>query len=104
MEDQLQVMYNSEINKKFYKIVIVDGVGFKTLINFQRANTHILQNYKGTDKIFSSCRYWCFEIKSVEYNVILNAPDVKMIYHDGTRFIATLTDKQEILLGMLQLK
>ena len=35
-----------------------------------------------------------FEVLPVDYNVILNAPDVKMIYHDGTRFVATLTDKQ----------
>ncbi len=51
--------------------------------------------YKGTDKISRATDNGTFEIKSVEYNVILNAPDVKMTYHDGTRFIATLTDKQE---------
>ncbi len=84
-----------ELNKEFYKIVITDGVGFRSFDKLPEGKYTYSATYKGTDKISRATDNGTFEIKSVEYNVILNAPDVKMIYHDGTRFIATLTDKQE---------
>ena len=83
-----------ELNKEFYKIVITDGVGFRSFDKLPEGKYTYSATYKGTDKISRATDNGTFEIKSVEYNVILNAPDVKMIYHDGTRFIATLTDKQ----------
>ena len=84
-----------ELNKEFYKIVITDGVGFRSFDKLPEGKYTYSATYKGTDKISRATDNGTFEIKSVEYNVILNAPDVKMTYHDGTRFIATLTDKQE---------
>ena len=84
-----------ELNKEFYKIVITDGVGSRSFDKLPEGKYTYSATYKGTDKISRATDNGTFEIKSVEYNVILNAPDVKMIYHDGTRFIATLTDKQE---------
>ena len=84
-----------ELNKEFYKIVITDGVGSRSFDKLPEGKYTYFATYKGTDKISRATDNGTFEIKSVEYNVILNAPDVKMIYHDGTRFIATLTDKQE---------
>lgn len=83
-----------ELNKEFYKIVITDGVGFRSFDKLPDGKYTYSATYKGTDKISRATDNGTFEIKSVEYNVILNAPDVKMTYHDGTRFIATLTDKQ----------
>ena len=83
-----------ELNKEFYKIVITDGVGSRSFDKLPEGKYTYSATYKGTDKISRATDNGTFEIKSVEYNVILNAPDVKMIYHDGTRFIATLTDKQ----------
>ena len=83
-----------ELNKEFYKIVITDGVGFRSFDKLPEGKYTYSATYKGTDKISRATDNGTFEIKSVEYNVILNAPDVKMTYHDGTRFIATLTDKQ----------
>uniref|UniRef100_UPI000370F98C Ig-like domain repeat protein n=1 Tax=Methanobrevibacter smithii TaxID=2173 RepID=UPI000370F98C len=83
-----------ELNKEFYKIVITDGVGFRSFDKLPEGKYTYFATYKGTDKISRATDNGTFEIKSVEYNVILNASDVKMIYHDGTRFIATLTDKQ----------
>ena len=83
-----------ELNKEFYKIVITDGVGFRSFDKLPEGKYTYSATYKGTDKISRATDNGTFEIKSVEYNVILNVPDVKMIYHDGTRFIATLTDKQ----------
>ena len=83
-----------ELNKEFYKIVITDGIGSRSFDKLPEGKYTYSATYKGTDKISRATDNGTFEIKSVEYNVILNAPDVKMIYHDGTRFIATLTDKQ----------
>uniref|UniRef100_UPI000362CB0B Ig-like domain repeat protein n=1 Tax=Methanobrevibacter smithii TaxID=2173 RepID=UPI000362CB0B len=83
-----------ELNKEFYKIVITDGVGSRSFDKLPEGKYTYSATYKGTDKISRATDNGTFEIKSVEYNVILNAPDVKMTYHDGTRFIATLTDKQ----------
>ena len=83
-----------ELNKEFYKIVITDGIGSRSFDKLPEGKYTYSATYKGTDKISRATDNGTFEIKSVEYNVILNAPDVKMTYHDGTRFIATLTDKQ----------
>ncbi len=83
-----------ELNKEFYKIVITDGVGSRSFDKLPEGKYTYFATYKGTDKISRATDNGTFEIKSVEYNVILNASDVKMTYHDGTRFIATLTDKQ----------
>ena len=83
-----------ELNKEFYKIVITNGVGSRSFDKLPEGKYTYSATYKGTDKISRATDNGTFEIKSVEYNVILNAPDVKMTYHDGTRFIATLTDKQ----------
>ena len=83
-----------EINTKFYKIVVVDGIGVRSIKKPPVGNYTYSATYKGTDKISRAVDTGVFEVMPVDYNVILNAPDVKMIYHDGTRFVATLTDKQ----------
>ena len=83
-----------EINTKFYKIVVVDGIGVRSIEKPPVGNYTYSATYKGTDKISRAVDTGVFEVMPVDYNVILNAPDVKMIYHDGTRFVATLTDKQ----------
>ena len=83
-----------EINTKFYKIVVVDGIGVRSIEKPSVGKYTYSATYKGTDKISRAVDTGVFEVLPVDYNVILNAPDVKMIYHDGTRFVATLTDKQ----------
>ena len=83
-----------EINTKFYKIVVVDGIGVRSIEKPPVGKYTYSATYKGTDKISRAVDTGVFEVLPVDYNVILNAPDVKMIYHDGTRFVATLTDKQ----------
>ena len=83
-----------EINTKFYKIVVVDGIGVRSIEKPSVGKYIYSATYKGTDKISRAVDTGIFEVLPVDYNVILNAPDVKMIYHDGTRFVATLTDKQ----------
>ena len=83
-----------EINTKFYKIVVVDGIGVRSIEKPSVGKYIYSATYKGTDKISRAVDTGVFEVLPVDYNVILNAPDVKMIYHDGTRFVATLTDKQ----------
>ena len=83
-----------EVNNEFYKIVVVNGTGMRSIDKLPDGKYTYSATYKGTDKISRAIDSGVFEVKAVEYNVILNAPDVKMIYHDGTRFIATLTDKQ----------
>ena len=83
-----------EINTKFYKIVVVDGIGVRSIKKPPVGNYTYSATYKGTDKISRAVDTGVFEVMPVDYNVILNAPDVKMIYHDSTRFVATLTDKQ----------
>ena len=88
-----------EINTKFYKIVVVDGIGVRSIKKPPVGNYTYSATYKGTDKISRAVDTGVFEVMPVDYNVILNAPDVKMIYHDSTRFVATLTDKQENPIG-----
>ena len=83
-----------EINTKFYKIVVVDGIGVRSIEKPSVGKYTYSATYKGTDKISRAVDTGVFEVLPVDYNVILNAPDVKMIYHDGTRFTATLTDKK----------
>ena len=83
-----------EINTKFYKIVVVDGIGVRSIEKPSVGKYTYSATYKGTDKISRAVDTGIFEVLPVDYNVILNAPDVKMIYHDGTRFTATLTDKK----------
>ena len=83
-----------EINTKFYKIVVVDGIGVRSIEKPSVGKYTYSATYKGTDKISRAVDTGVFEVMPVDYNVILNAPDVKMIYHDGTRFTATLTDKK----------
>ena len=83
-----------EINTKFYKIVVVDGIGVRSIEKPSVGKYTYTATYKGTDKISRAVDTGVFEVLPVDYNVILNAPDVKMIYHDGTRFTATLTDKK----------
>ena len=83
-----------EINTKFYKIVVVDGIGVRSIEKPSVGKYTYSATYKGTDKISRAVDTGVFEVMPVDYNVILNAPDVKMIYHDSTRFVATLTDKQ----------
>ena len=83
-----------EINTKFYKIVVVDGIGVRSIEKPSVGKYTYSATYKGTDKISRAVDTGVFEVLPVDYNVILNAPDVKMIYHDSTRFVATLTDKQ----------
>ena len=83
-----------EINTKFYKIVVVDGIGVRSIEKPSVGKYTYSATYKGTDKISRAVDTGIFEVLPVDYNVILNAPDVKMIYHDSTRFVATLTDKQ----------
>ena len=83
-----------EINTKFYKIVVVDGIGVRSIEKPSIGKYTYSATYKGTDKISQAVDTGVFEVLPVDYNVILNAPDVKMIYHDGTRFTATLTDKK----------
>ena len=83
-----------EINTKFYKIVVVDGIGVRSIEKPSIGKYTYSATYKGTDKISRAVDTGVFEVLPVDYNVILNAPDVKMIYHDGTRFTATLTDKK----------
>ena len=83
-----------EINTKFYKIVVVDGIGVRSIEKPPVGKYTYSATYKGTDKISRAVDTGVFEVLPVDYNVILNAPDVKMIYHDGTRFTATLTDKK----------
>ena len=88
-----------EINTKFYKIVVVDGIGVRSIEKPSVGKYTYSATYKGTDKISRAVDTGVFEVLPVDYNVILNAPDVKMIYHDSTRFVATLTDKQENPIG-----
>ena len=83
-----------EINTKFYKIVVVDGIGVRSIEKPSVGKYTYSATYKGTDKISRAVDTGVFEVMPVDYNVILNAPDVKMIYHDGTRFTSTLTDKK----------
>ena len=83
-----------EINTKFYKIVVVDGIGVRSIEKPSVGKYTYSATYNGTDKISRAVDTGVFEVLPVDYNVILNAPDVKMIYHDGTRFTATLTDKK----------
>ena len=83
-----------EINTKFYKIVVVDGIGVRSIEKPSVGKYTYSATYKGTDKISRAVDTGVFEVLPVDYNVILNAPDVKMIYHDGTLFTATLTDKK----------
>ena len=83
-----------EINTKFYKIVVVDGIGVRSIEKPSVGKYTYSATYKGTDKISRAVDTGVFEVMPVDYNVILNAPDVKMIYHDGTRFTATLTDEK----------
>ena len=88
-----------EINTKFYKIVVVDGIGVRSIEKPSVGKYTYSATYKGTDKISRAVDTGVFEVLPVDYNVILNAPDVKMIYHDGTRFTATLTDKKGNSIG-----
>ncbi len=83
-----------EINTKYYKIVVVDGIGVRSIEKPSVGKYTYSATYKGTDKISRAVDTGVFEVMPVDYNVILNAPDVKMIYHDGTRFTATLTDEK----------
>ncbi len=83
-----------EVGGNAYKIVIVDGVGTRSIDTLPTGNYTYSATYKGTDKIAKAIYSSSFEIKDIDYNDILTVPEVKMIYHDGTRLIATLTDKQ----------
>ena len=83
-----------EVGNNLYKIVVVDGIGTRSIDKLPVGKYTYSATYKGTDKISRAIDSGAFEVKNIDYNVILTVPNVKMIYHDGTRLIATLTDKQ----------
>ena len=84
-----------EVGNNAYKIVVVDGVGTRSIDTLPTGNYTYSATYKGTGEIARAIDSGSFEVKDIDYNVILTAPEVKMIYHDGTRLTATLTDKQK---------
>ncbi|WP_299524182.1 Ig-like domain repeat protein [uncultured Methanobrevibacter sp.] len=82
-----------KIEDNYYKIIVKNGLGFRNLGKFQLGDYNFEATFKGNETVSRSIAEGSFKVGNIDSNVILIVDNVTMIYHDGSKVIAILTDK-----------
>ena len=79
------------VNGKSYNVVLVNGSAKLTIKDLAAGNYNVTVAYSGDDNYDKQVIETNFTV-DINKKVNLNISDIVMIYHDGTRMVAVLTD------------
>lgn len=82
-----------KIGDKYYKIIVKNGLGFRNLGIFPLGDYNFEATFKGNKTVSRSIVSGNFKVGNIESNVILIVENLTMIYHDNSKVIAILKDK-----------